>query len=1029
TKSLRELTPPGPKLTPAEAAAATAQARLAAATAIAQATPQGLWAAVAAAAAVPPPPTWKGERLAKDVGKWGGDATTPVFDPIFQLDAIQLKGIVQPSDQTKDLKHGFSEYFSRLDPYSIIDTAPITNVFAKALATYMNVMTWIRRTMDVAFKYGVLVEDNLLVKRAIGALDALDKLGAVTKQIHALGGDLFGYWMKDPSSPPTGGRDLPVVGGFVDAAKSGFGSRFGAPDGIAQAALAQEGASAKIESNDGPFDLSARPPAEWELSIHTEHPAHDHVFTLEQLEAVAAAGTPAALPVTASLDAVVPAFRADVTDLVHERHVSPGEVLDWAARRLGVPVADHTICRPRGSVVRAHLRTPATLNDETHELTAGAATMTLRFGDVLTLTRIDQQRQLTLRIDGAEVRVPLDSAQIDQLDDARGKADVRAIFAAAVGTAGRVGEIASDAFTIETFASGTSATIEVVDGAGAAATALGLALGDVASGTDPAAVTTVDYSSVTAEALAALLGAVEGLTASVAERKLVLESSAKARLGEDSVVTVEGTLADELFATKTSTETLSAFHGAVAVEAGAWATWEQLLGWASDLKSLPADAKKLAEPVVAAIDDVVGFVQKVEETVEAATDIVSGNLKKGLPEPGEAIGIIANQGITLGTQDRIVGTGGKGIVFIADGGTGTENHDKFVPLVEGFVNDAIQWDPLDKAFESLIGGTKDGPDKDQPPSLGFRTYSDSVVDLFGTYASQLMALGRGKVAATATRDGETDVGVGIARVAGSHAVDIAGYRRVVVSARNRGDDDKTGGRLDLLGQTIFLGGFNGAPPLPAVPPTGAPSLVDFKDDKEGLGLAPLDLVSLAGHEHVEDDPQKGNPLTTLKDTIKAYGWTKELRTNHPNTNYVRIHAAKETTMVVGGFMIHLDAAQGLSVGTRKDVADPASNTLDTAKAQLTLDAGTITFLSKEAGTEVSFGQDDVKLQQGSATGPLVHLNENAATFAFDASKTFVKLTSSRSTIKHDQTVLSLKPSGANFQATDLRLNGQSIKLG
>ncbi|MCA9605691.1 MAG: hypothetical protein KC619_08860, partial [Myxococcales bacterium] len=50
TKSLRELTPPGPKLTPAEAAAATAQARLAAATAIAQATPQGLWAAVAAAA-------------------------------------------------------------------------------------------------------------------------------------------------------------------------------------------------------------------------------------------------------------------------------------------------------------------------------------------------------------------------------------------------------------------------------------------------------------------------------------------------------------------------------------------------------------------------------------------------------------------------------------------------------------------------------------------------------------------------------------------------------------------------------------------------------------------------------------------------------------------------------------------------------------------------------------------------------------------------------------------------------------------
>ncbi|MBX3269686.1 MAG: hypothetical protein KF729_05470 [Sandaracinaceae bacterium] len=962
------------------------------------------------------------ERTRTDIGKRAAD-----LDPVFHLDGILLKGIAGSKDDPAKLEYGFSAPFKSCDPYSLIDTSKITNPIIKALAKFKNVIAKLRRFADVTLKYAHLLTDNFLIKRAVAAMDAINKLVSATSSAYNLSNDVLGYWIKDgEAGAGQGGRDMPVVGRFADEFNSGMAARI--PDGSlddvgSEARAAIKGKKAEITSNAGPFDLSALAPGA-ELVVAVEHPSRTHVFTLEQLDAIAVAGTPAKRSVTAGLDCVVPAIRVQITtNVASMRGVSAAELAAWAQEKLGQPV-DATsasglghIVRPDGSKVRRHLRNEGAILDSRKTFTVGTAPQTqqvnLKFRDVITLGRVDQSRSVTLSIDGALVRVPLDSSRIDQSDDAKGRASVRELFASAIGTSGKVGDLSGSSFEVQTHSTGASASIEVVDGDAASLTALALVIGAVVNGTDPAATATAGRGAVTAAQLVALVAGAQGVSAKVDGTKLALGSDAAAESGKDSKITVSGALADAVFSTKTKTETWTFQNEYAATTREAAAEYNQLVAWNFELQKLPEDTRNLLRPVRDSIGDAVSTLSSLDGAIASATEVVSGNLRKGLPGPKRTIGLIANDGIALGTQSRLVGAGGKGIVFIADGGTASENHDKFFPKkVEHFVNVALAWDPIDKYFDKKVQGPTT-PDDDKPPSLGFRVYSDSTVDLAGTYAAQLLALGRGKVNA-ATPDGKTEIGIGIARIAASHAVDIAGYRRVVVAARNAGTADDDGGRLDLLGQTIFLGGFNEA---------GAMKDFDHTANK-GAGLEALDLASIAGHEHLE-----AATLAELKDDVKAYGWTEKLRKDHAPTNFVRIHAAKETTAVVGGFMLHVTHADGFALGTRKKDEDPSKNDVDTDKAHFLLQGEKLELRAKADKTFLLLTEKSAKLQLADDAGPKLSIAKAGVRLELDKSKNYLYLATSLAQLRFDSSKVTAKSDGVNIEGNALTFKGQQVKIG
>ncbi|MBX3269687.1 MAG: hypothetical protein KF729_05475 [Sandaracinaceae bacterium] len=957
-----------------------------------------------------------GARPLGDLGKRGAD-----LDPIFHLDGILLKGIASEDPAASSLEYGFSDAFGELDPYGLIDTSEIKQLIVKGIAKFKNAIVILRRFADVALKYANLITDNALVKRAVAAMETVNKLVTATGYAYSLTNDVLGYWIGDgEADPDAGGRDMPFVGKFRDEFESGAKARIPDPqdleDGVKAARASVKGAKAAITSKDGPFDLGARSPTD-ELVIEIEHPSQRHVVTLDEIAAAAAEGTPATLSVTAALDAAAPALRVRLeTERTRARGVSAAELAAWASSKLGAPI-DATaaassagfLARPAGRTVRAHLRNERALLDSRKTFDVYGSKVSLQFRDVVTLERVEQTRAVVIAIDGTTVRVPIDSGRVDQQTDAQGRSDLREQFEVAIGTVADVGPLARGAFALETHRVGAVASIWVADGDDGALGPLGLTKGTVVNGTDPAA--SAPVTALRAAQLLPLVSGLEGLEAEVDGEALVLRSSAEAEAGNDSKITVSGALADALFTKKTMTETISAAKRGAADRRAIDTAYNELSGWNTNLQILPEDTQNLVRPVREAIHDVLDTMSSLDQAVDSATEVVSGSLTKALPSGEKRIGLIANDGITLGTQDRIVGAGGKGIVFIADGGSGTEDHDKFIPAMETFVNAALQWDPIDKFFDKHVKGPDD-PDEDKPPSLGFRVYSDSTVDLLGTYAAQLMALGRGEVK-SATADGKTKIGIGIARIAGSHAVDIAGYRRVVVGARNAGTADDDGGRLDLLGQTIFLGGFNEG---------GA--MKDFEHTAgKGAGLEALSLASIAGHEHLSDDE-----LTALQKDVAEYGWSKELRDDHPHTNFVRIHAAKETTLVVGGFMLHASAADGLALGTRKKDEDPSKNALDLDKAHLTIGPDAILLQQKKDKAALELTAAAVELRLGKNLPALV-MDKAHVHLQNKDKQSLASVADQRVLLQHKSTKVVLQPSGVNMKGDDLTFNGQKVKIG
>ncbi|MDX1579076.1 MAG: hypothetical protein R3266_11350, partial [Gemmatimonadota bacterium] len=291
----------------------------------------------------------------------------------------------------------------------------------------------------------------------------------------------------------------------------------------------------------------------------------------------------------------------------------------------------------------------------------------------------------------------------------------------------------------------------------------------------------------------------------------------------------------------------------------------------------------------------------------------------------------------------------QGVLFVVDGnsaGTDKRKHQEHAkpglvklrgPLKEGTLTNDVAKIPKRQTRQR---------------SLGFRVMADSTVDLAGAQAAQLFAMGRGK-ATKARPDGKQAVGVGIARILGSRAAEVAGYEKVVISARSKGEagdaDGVTGGRVELAGQTIAIGGMNLADTDADGNELGPRDFFDTGDAKHPhLGIAPFALDELAGLEHVLDDgdddpglmdkalakiktPEPPDPDDDPSDDflhMDMYCWPEKLRKEHPQTQRIYQHALKEVVTLAGPYMVGAVSDKGVWLGQRKASEDPFLNELD-----------------------------------------------------------------------------------------------------
>ena len=901
-------------------------------------------------------------------------ATEP--DPIVLLDPLIMKKVVGGSTEAKDLRYGFTPYFNRFDPYALINVSKLEGgLIIKGLATFRNGLAWMRRFADVCTKYAYLITDNKLGERAQKLMGAVDNLAKATWAAY----HVVGPFLEMFEGLADGWQVKGFAAKFVDEKDSGVGARAGGSNPVedAQAAKdAKKDQQAKIQSARGPFDLSSK--TSWTMTVEWDGGGTGKSADVT----LSSAPTPAT---AATLNVQAGAFAG--TEAKLDIAPTPFAAGDTGTLTLTVDGTPYPMSfdEANGSTVAAiasHIRTA--LSAAPYAVTEASGTITIKSSSigaahtiaVTAASATDDEAAPVERFNLApgttaagtdavtgSVVFRIDALYTVAVALAPSNASTAALLSTALSNAlGPSGCTVAGAgpITITTTRTGPTASIEILGQVGsdttsaAAAGLLGHSVGDSAFGApeQPG----LDLSSVSGADVVGRISA-NGVSASDPAGTVQITSKKK---GGGSEVKVSGALADKLWDKNSKNEKISAISsgGYAQGRGSSEAFYKTLISWNHELQKLPEDTRNLTRPIRDAVNDVVASATALEQAAEGIADLVGK--ADGLPSPPEAIGLIADEGITLGTRDRIVGAGGKGIVFIADGGSGAEDHNRFVPKVEQFVNLSMLVDPIAAAVKGIkyLFGKAEEEDEpaapEPPPSLGFRVLSDSTVDLMGTNSAQLMALGRGKLF-SAGPDGESLVGTGIARIAGSYAAEVAGYRKVVISARSAGDKDKTGGRVEVAGQTIAIGGMN-----------LAGDTKDFDSTKDALfGIAPLVVDNFAGSEHLSEAHKEG-----LKTEFLAHAWPTTLRdggdAGHADTQRVFVHAAKETVIQVGAFYVHVDGIKGVTVGTRTADPDPTANVIDATKPsiQITPDGVLVSMGEKDKDSTLDLSKDSVLLYEG-----------------------------------------------------------------
>jgi hypothetical protein len=239
--------------------------------------------------------------------------------------------------------------------------------------------------------------------------------------------------------------------------------------------------------------------------------------------------------------------------------------------------------------------------------------------------------------------------------------------------------------------------------------------------------------------------------------------------------------------------------------------------------AIPKEMGEVLRPLTDMVEDVVALQTAVTKGLIAAQEAIMGS--KYVPgAPPSAIGLFAKDGISLGTPDKIVSAAGKGYVFIADGGTGQRDAEKFVlgdyeKYISNFAANEI------KGFGDLAMPEEDSkPEKEKSGDAGFTVLSNSNASVVTRSSLDLLAIG------SMFKDGKV-YGRGVARLAGTRSVEVAGHSRVVVAATASKDPNKAvahkrlvekadsghdyetvgveegkhGGEVELLAETVRVG--------------------------------------------------------------------------------------------------------------------------------------------------------------------------------------------------------------------------------
>lgn len=852
------------------------------------------------------------------------------------------------------LEYGFSTYFARFDPYKYGKDGWLNKLH--------KVVSVLKRFVHVALKYGEIVTDLPIISHAIKAFEALGSLMNAAWSARNMATDSFPAlvtFQRASDGSWSGGSF--GTGGVVDEASSGMLAR-----GAHVADGAADSRKAKIESKeepDGGFRLTGqtyRLDVEWKdgrkspvvmvnptgpqpatlqitaptltntpetktlalkvggqtitVSLSAANTADGAVFAAAIDAALGARGTAidagASVAVTATPHvAIGGAAGAETASIAFP----PSDIsVDWSASvdvngtvtTVTVPVGQLVSAARFAESVRGQLPESVTVETAVSEVTIIAPepalkllnandtpSLLVRMGSgeaaydnrtsslplkAPVLSATGEKEQLKVAVDGTTFTVDLDSSTTlkSALD-----AETTLLTLASVSGTG------NGPITITTRSSRGSSQVAVKSVYDQPRWSFSPSRDEQgADGCD---------NPLTVDALLGLIGSLDGVSASKDGSKLVLEATAT---GEGSKVKVSGNLAGVVFTDKEDEITGAPDLGDSGVfDTDFETSLKTLRSWNHELQKLPEDTRNLTRPLTNALQDTLSTVSALESMTKTIAEIAA----KGSPPPPEAIGLLANDGITLGTADRIVGTGGKGIVFISDGGTGSPDRNKFVKT-EKLVADMGAW--TSSFFEA---DSADAPAR----SLGFRVLSDSAIDMTSTTYAQLAAMGRAKLQG-ARPDGRQDgAGIGIARVIGSYASEVAGYEKVVISARSPGDANDqagaTGGRVELLGQRLTLGGVTDEHTL-------GNGVKLSLTDRGQMGTQPL-LVdgTPAGAEHLEDG--EDSDVAWAERPNEDAAWSTELRDAHPSTSHVDLHATTEIETVVLPYRMRL-SKEGVKVG-------------------------------------------------------------------------------------------------------------------
>lgn len=781
------------------------------------------------------------------------------------------------TDEIDQLKHGFSRYYDRFDPYPIINVSAFPRPAQKALAVMRNTLTRMHRIFDCLVYVSTLpaMGPQLLIQLMGSAPIAGQLIGALDGGMAAYGvvADRVDYYSKveDASEVPAAANVL------------AFGEPFKAN---------ADARKASIASGPGNWNLSKGGP--WRIEVRTQ----DGIVASRAIDLGPVPARPAVLTIQAS-------------------------DLDMIENADGDPIGVEEV-------------------------------------------------RLRLEIDGHEFTITLDHWNAPRPEVAR------EVIESAVSSVATVTE-SDDVITITTRSVGADSRITIVDcDSNRAGMYLYTAIpGTLAQGrgiipaiADPRNVTVRDIAARLEPAPPAAISVVEGMIRITSDKE-----------GDGSRIVVSGNLADKVFGATKEDHVVAKISPDWESVDSAGSLTEPLSTWMTYVKGLPDQVASVFQPLTDAAADLLSVMEGLEAAAEAiaATDLL-------LPPPPEAVGIFGTQGITLGTHDRIVGSGSHGILFVVDGGSGEPDKGK----------QQLQAIKLER-FANLMGQFGPPLRKKKTQSLGFRVYSDSVVDLNAGHGVQLLAMGRAK--STAQRpDGKLTGGSGVARVLSSFATEVAGYEKVVISARSAGDpadtEAKTGGRVELAGQTIAIGGVRIEEQDSAGNPYGP---FDFEhpdglDAHANMGIAPFDAEYAALSEHLhlsaKNVPPKiadgWNKEPTYLKRMAKWAWPEQLRKEHPPTQRVHVHSSKEAVIVVGPYMIHVTQDAGVSVGTRKAEKDPASNELDDTKPSFVLDDQGVRLVTPNDGKQdhttlaLELGTAELAATDGSGKIGSVALAEGSA---------------------------------------------------